>query len=39
MINERDFFLERTQTEPMSPVCPQCQHRDDYAFRWSRRIK
>jgi uncharacterized protein YbaR (Trm112 family) len=39
MINERDFFTERTETKPMSLVCPQCRHRDDYQIKWSKRTK
>lgn len=39
MINERDFFTERTETKPMSLACPQCRHRDDYPIKWSKRTK
>ena len=39
MINERDFFTEKTEMKPMSLVCPQCRHRDDYQVKWSRRTK
>jgi uncharacterized protein YbaR (Trm112 family) len=36
---ERDFFVEKTETKPMSLACPQCRHRDDYQIRWVRRTK
>lgn len=39
MINERDFFIETTETKPMSLVCQKCRHRDDYPIRWSKRTK
>lgn len=39
MINERDFFTEKTEMKPMSLVCPQCRHRDDYQIKWSKRTK
>jgi uncharacterized protein YbaR (Trm112 family) len=38
-LNERDFFTEKPETKPMSLVCPQCRHRDDYPIKWVRRTK
>jgi uncharacterized protein YlaI len=39
MINERDFFTEKTETKPMSLMCPKCRHRADYPIKWSKRTK
>jgi len=38
-LHERDYFTEKTETKPMSLVCPQCRHRDDYQIKWTRRTK
>ena len=38
-LNERDFFTEKQELKPMSLMCPQCRHRDDYQIRWVRRTK
>jgi 5-methylcytosine-specific restriction endonuclease McrA len=38
-LHERDYFTEKTETKPMSMVCPQCRHRDDYQVKWIRRTR
>ena len=38
-LHERDYFTEKSETKPMSLVCPQCRHRDDYQIKWTRRTK
>src|SRR4029079_13440024 len=38
-LQERDFFTEKAETQPMSFSCPQYRHRDDYQIRWLRRTK
>jgi len=38
-LNERDYFTEKSELKPMSLVCPQCRHRDDYQIKWARHTK
>jgi hypothetical protein len=38
-LNERDFFIEKFETRPMSLACPQCRHRAEYQIKWVRRLK
>ncbi len=38
-LNERDFFTEKPELEPMSLACPQCRHRADNQIKWVRRTK
>jgi hypothetical protein len=38
-LNERDFFIEKPETRPMSLACPKCGHREDYPMKWIRRTK
>lgn len=38
-LHERDFFVERAETRPMSLACPKCGHREEYPLKWMRRTK
>jgi ssDNA-binding Zn-finger/Zn-ribbon topoisomerase 1 len=38
-LNERECFIEKTETKAMSLACPQCRHRGDYQVKWVRRTR
>jgi uncharacterized protein YbaR (Trm112 family) len=39
MLDEHDFFSEKTEMKPMAHACPQCRHRADYQIKWVKRTK
>jgi hypothetical protein len=38
-VDERDFFVEKTETKPHSILCPSCKQSAEYQIRWIRRTK
>ena len=38
-MDERQFFTEKTETQPMSLNCPSCRQVADYPIRWIRRTR
>jgi len=38
-MDERQFFTEKTETQPQSLNCPSCRQVGDYQIRWIRRTK
>jgi hypothetical protein len=38
-MDERQFFTEKTETQPQSLNCPSCKQVGDYQIRWIRRTK
>jgi len=38
-MDERQFFNEKTETQPQSLSCPMCKQVADYQIRWIRRTK
>ena len=38
-MDERQFFTEKTETQPQSLSCPMCKQVADYQIRWIRRTK
>jgi hypothetical protein len=38
-MDERQFFTEKTETQPQSLSCPSCKQVGDYQIRWIRRTK
>jgi len=38
-LNERDFFVEKTEIRKTPIVCPKCGHREAYSLKWIRRTK
>ena len=38
-MDERQFFNEKTETQPQSLSCPMCKQVADYQLRWIRRTK
>ena len=38
-MDERQFFTEKTESQPQSLSCPMCKQVADYQIRWIRRTK
>ncbi len=38
-MQEKDFFIEKTETKAMSLRCPQCRQDSDHQIRWITRTK
>jgi hypothetical protein len=38
-MDERQFFIEKTETQPLSISCPTCRQVADYPIRWIRRTR
>jgi hypothetical protein len=38
-MDERQFFTEKTETQPQSLSCPSCKQVGEYQIRWIRRTK
>ena len=38
-MDERQFFTEKTETQPQSLSCPTCKQAAEYQIRWIRRTK
>jgi hypothetical protein len=38
-MDERQFFNEKTETQPQNLSCPMCKQVADYQIRWIRRTK
>jgi len=38
-MDERQFFTEKTETQPQSLNCPSCRQVGEYQIRWIRRTK
>ena len=38
-MDERQFFNEKTETQPQSISCPMCRQVGEYQIRWIRRSK
>jgi hypothetical protein len=38
-MDERQFFTEKTETQPQSLSCPACKQMGEYQIRWIRRTK
>ena len=38
-MDERQFFTEKTESQPQSLSCPMCKQVADYQVRWIRRTK
>ena len=38
-MDERQFFTEKTESQPQSLSCPMCKQVSDYQIRWIRRTK
>jgi hypothetical protein len=38
-MDERQFFTEKTETQPQSLNCPACRQVGEYQIRWIRRTK
>jgi len=38
-VQEKDFFIEKTETKPMSLRCPSCRQDAEYQIRWVTRTK
>ena len=39
IMDERDFFTERSEQKPAQYSCPRCKRRNEYMVRWTRRTK
>jgi len=38
-MDERQFFTEKTETQPQSLNCPSCRQVGEYQIRWIRRTR
>ena len=38
-MQERDYFIEKTETKTLSLQCPSCRQSGEYQIRWIRRTK
>jgi hypothetical protein len=38
-MDEREFFNEKTETQPQTISCPTCKRANEYQIRWIRRSK
>ena len=38
-MDERQFFTEKTESQPQSLSCPSCRQVGEYQIRWIRRTK
>jgi hypothetical protein len=38
-LQEIDYFIEKSESQPQSITCPTCKHAGEYQIRWIRRTK
>jgi hypothetical protein len=38
-MDEREFFTEKTESQPQTLNCPSCRQAAEYTIRWIRRTK
>ena len=38
-LQEKDYFIEKSESQPQSISCPTCKHVGEYQVRWIRRTK